>query len=100
MILNNPEEKHDYPVFDLNRLPLHFLHYQPDIEAARNTWLRRAKRINWYNLFVTMYTDSEEILERFAALPFAKKACFVPFESDMPCAYPVMGEQNDMKCVR
>lgn len=92
----NSVEKHDYPVFDLNGLPLYFLHYQPDREKALTAWERRLARINWYNLFVTMYTDSKGILERFATLPFAKKACFVPFESDIPCAYPVLGEQYEM----
>ena len=35
-----------------------------------------------------MYTDSKEVLQRFERLPFGKKVCFVPFESDLPSAFP------------
>ena len=34
-----------------------------------------------------MYTESEEILKEFNALPYGKKACFVPFKSDLDSAW-------------
>lgn len=76
----------DYPVYELNGLLLNMNHY-PDFYDAKCKWYERIQRINWYNLLVMMYTDNKEILERFDELPFSKKVCFVPFESDLPSAY-------------
>ena len=37
--------------------------------------------------FVTTYTEDEEILQEFDALPYGKKVCFVPFKSDLDSAW-------------
>lgn len=77
-----------YPVFDLNGFEIHMNHYC-DAEEGKRLWRERLSRMNWYNLLVMMYTDRKEILERFDKLPFAKKVCFVPFESNLASAYSV-----------
>lgn len=37
---------------------------------------------SWNNFFVMMFTEEQVEAERFLALPYQKKICFVPFESD------------------
>ena len=76
----------DYPIYELNGLLLNMNHY-PDFYDAKCKWYERVQRINWYNLVLMMYTDNKETLERFDELPFSKKVCFVPFESDLPSAF-------------
>ncbi len=83
--------KRDYPVVILGNIDVHFNHYT-DFDEAVKIWNRRKARINWYNLFVTMYTDSEEILRKFDTLPFGKKVCFVPFKSDLDSAWYINPE--------
>jgi len=78
--------KFDYPIFTLGNVDIHMNHY-PDFDAAVKIWERRKQRINRYNLFVTAYTDSEEILSEFDALPYGKKVCFVSFKSDLDSAW-------------
>ena len=80
-----------YPVFTLGDVTLYMNHY-PDFDEAQNKWYERKSRINWDNLFVTMYTEDEKILERFDGLPFSKKACFVPFKSDLDSAWYINPE--------
>jgi len=64
---------------------IHFLHYKT-FEEAQEKWNKRKQRINWDNLFVMMYTSEMEEAERFDRLPYEKKICFVPFETDIPSA--------------
>ena len=73
-----------YPVFTLGNINLHFNHYD---KANENDFNERKRRINWYNLFVTMWTEDAEILQEFDALPYGKKVCFVPFKSDLDSAW-------------
>lgn len=40
------------------------------------------QRVNKENLLVVVYTEKEDVLEKFSSLPFAKKCCFVPFFGD------------------
>ena len=76
----------DYPIFSLGNVSLYMLHYKEAGDAFAK-WNNRKHRVNWYNLFVTMRTESEEILEQFDALPYGKKACFVPFKSNLDSAW-------------
>ena len=78
--------KADYPVFTLGNIDMHFNHYDKMDEAKFN---ERKKKINWYNLFVEMFTEDEKVLEQFDALPYGKKVCFVPFKSDLDSAWYV-----------
>ena len=47
---------------------------------------------------MTMYTESEEILEEFDAFPYDKKVCFVPFKSDLDSAWHINPDiRKDLK---
>ena len=84
----DPETKQDYPIMLLDNAKLHMIHYE-DAESARRKWEDRRLRINWFNLLVMMYTDDPKVLEAFDELPFGKKVCFVPFETDVSSAFYV-----------
>ena len=75
-----------YPVGEIGNVSLHFNHYKT-FEDAVKKWNERKQRINWYNLFAVMHTENKEILEQFEELPYGKKACFVPFKSDLDSAF-------------
>ena len=75
-----------YPIFTLNDIELNMNHY-PDFNEAVAKWNERKKRINWYNLFVTAYTESQEFAEQFDELPYGKKVCFVSFKSNLNSAW-------------
>ena len=86
-----PNLKFDYPIFTMGNVSVYMNHY-PDFDEALAIWNNRKQRINWYNLFVTMYTENEEILEQFDELPYSKKVCFVPFKSDLDSAWYINPE--------
>ena len=67
-------------------------HY-PDFDEAVKKWEERKRKINWYNIFVTMMTNDLELLQQFDELPYGKKVCFVPFKSDLDSAYYVNTEK-------
>ena len=81
-----PDLNFDYPVVALDDIVIYMNHYR-SFDAAVEKWNERKQRINWENLFVTMYTDDEKILQEFDALPYDKKVCFVPFKSDLNSAW-------------
>ena len=85
-----------YPVYAINGLKLYMNHYS-DFEQAEQKWSERLKRMNWNNLFVMMYTENEKYAELFEKLPYSKKVCFVPFETDLPSALflPIMGNKTE-----
>lgn len=84
-------KRYYFPVFTLGNVDLVMNHYR-DFDAAKEAWYRRKDKINWYNLFVTAYTESEEFAREFDALPFGKKVCFVPFKSDADSAWYINPE--------
>ena len=75
-----------YPILSLGNVSLNMMHYKK-IDDAIAKWNERKSRINRYNLFVTMHTEREEIAQKFDALPYGKKVCFVPFKSDLDSAW-------------
>lgn len=75
-----PNLKREYPIGLLGDVKLHFNHYQT-FEDAKEKWKIRKQRINFNSLFVEMWTESEEIAEKFSELPFKQKIIFVPFET-------------------
>lgn len=83
-----------YPLFSLGDISLHMMHYKDPADALE-LWNARKQRINWDNLFVTMCTKDEKILAQFDALPYDKKACFVPFKSDSDSAYYINPKLED-----
>ena len=78
----NADEDLEYPVFDLNGIKLYMNHCH-DPQIGLNEWKKRCARVNHENILATMITASESIAERFDALPFRKKVCFVPFETKL-----------------
>ena len=93
----------DYPIYTLGNISLHMNHYKNFDEAVAK-WEERKKRINWYNLFVTMSTVNPEALEQFDALPYGKKVCFVPFKSNLNSAWyidpAIKNDDSFGHCVR
>lgn len=83
--------QNEYPIFSLSNIKLHMMHYDEE-KSARRKWEDRRLRINWYNLLIMMYTENPRILAAFDRLPFDKKVCFVPFESDADCAFYIPPE--------
>lgn len=76
----------NYPICKLGDVELHFNHYV-SMEEVEQKWYERIQRINWDNLFIMMFTESRQSLERFDCLPYNKKVCFVPFESLVQSAF-------------
>ena len=83
---------YDVATFICGNVPVIMSHY-PDFDEAVRKWEERTRKINWYNIFVTMMTDSPEVLEQFDALPYGKKICFVPFKSNLDSAYYINHEK-------
>ncbi len=75
-----------YPVYTLAGMKLHMNNY-PDPEEAERKWYERCARINWDNIFVMMYSDSEKYVEEFSRLPYQKKVCFTTKNMDIPYTY-------------
>ncbi len=82
----NEALKIDYPVYKIGATEWNMNHYG-NINIAKQKWIERGNKINWFNLLVTMYTENPEILAEFDKLPFSKKVCLVPFKSDLDSAY-------------
>lgn len=75
-----------YPIYNLNGTKLFMNHYS-DFALAEEKWQKRKAKINYDNLFVMMSTSDPKVAEEFETLPYAKKVCFVPFETDLPSSY-------------
>ena len=82
----NEVDKFDYPVCLMGNVALHMNHYHSFDESV-DKWNRRKQRINWYNLFVTAYTENQSLLEEFDNFPYSKKVCFVTFKSDLDSVF-------------
>ncbi len=78
--------KRNYPVCKLRDIELHFNHYV-EMADVEEKWYSRCKRMNIENLFIMMFTEKQDIAERFTLLDFSKKICFVPFESTYKTLY-------------
>ena len=83
---HNSDLNIDYPVFKIGETEWHMNHYR-DFNVAFRKWYERSYRINWFNVLVVMNTESPEVLTEFDKLPFAKKVCFVPFETDLDSGF-------------
>jgi uncharacterized protein (DUF1919 family) len=72
-----------YPIGVLrDEVEVHFLHYSEPDDAA-DKWARRAERVNWDNLYVSLleYGPAETaVLEEFDALPYERKLVLTPHE--------------------
>lgn len=76
----SPALNREYPICSCGDIFLFFNHYKT-FEEAVECWNKRKKRINWDNIMAVMYTENENVAKEFANLPYQKKICFVPFET-------------------
>ena len=83
---NSGKEIFDYPIYSIGNVTLLMVHYS-NFDHAVKKWNERKQRINWYNIIAMMDTESQEILEKFDALTYGKKVCFVPFKSNLDSAF-------------
>ena len=77
-----------FPIFWLDGTQWFMNSFTNDADALE-TWNERKDLVNWSNVLVTMHTTSPAVLERFDCLPYAKKACFVPFETELESGFYV-----------
>ncbi len=77
-----------YPIFWLDGTQWFMNSFNNDADALEN-WNERKELVNWSNVLVTMHTASPAVLERFDCLPYAKKVCFVPFETELESGFYV-----------
>ena len=60
-----------------------------DENIARMAWHNWLVNFNPFNTLVVMYTENPEVLAEFDKLPYAKKVCFVPFETNLDSGFYV-----------
>ena len=82
----NESDKLIFPRYKLKNVEIGMNHYD-DCDMAEQKWYERIGRVNWENIFAVMFTDRRDILDRFDKLPYKKKACFVPFETDLESGF-------------
>lgn len=71
-----------YPVMTIKDVEIYFNHDRT-IEGALEKWERRCKKINFNNIFVSIYTEEDEVVEQFLALEeYPNKVCFIPYQED------------------
>ncbi|WMC93861.1 DUF1919 domain-containing protein [Kineothrix sp. MB12-C1] len=68
-----------YPVMRLRDIKIHCNH-DTEVEKVQENWNRRCSKINYNNLFVAMFTQNKEMIERFLNIKVSPKIGFVPFE--------------------
>ena len=76
----------NFPVFWLDGTQWFMNSFTSDADALE-AWNASKDTVNWSNVLVTMHTSSRAVLERFDCLPYPKKACFVPFETDIESGF-------------
>lgn len=77
---SNKEGK-EYPICSLGDIQVLMNHYET-YEEAELKWNLRKKRINYDNLFIVNFTQSEYWAEKFSKLPYKKKVCFTDFDME------------------
>ena len=78
----------NYPIFWLDGTQWFMNGFASDADALE-AWNARKDSVNWSYVLVTMHTTSPAVLERFDCLPYPKKACFVPFETEIDSGFYV-----------
>lgn len=76
----------EWPVGHLGDVLIHFRHAK-SFEEGLQDWERRKGRINYDNIFAMMYTENIQVAERFDKLPYERKVCFFPFNSELPSVH-------------
>ena len=86
-------------VIDITASDRDFLNLISDPLRHINSNLR--SKTNWFNLLVMMYTEDPAVLAEFDRLPYSKKVCFVPFETNLNSGYYIkpyyVGRANDFE---
>lgn len=77
---SDPTLEKPFPVVKIADISFWMNHYESFEEAAA-CWERRKARIKWDNLFVMFFDEDPKRVERFLALPYERKVCFVPWET-------------------
>ena len=85
---HNPDLNIDYPIFCLDDVQWFMNGFLSEATALK-AWNERKNKINWSNVLVTMHTSNPAVLERFDCLPYEKKVCFVPFETELDSGFYV-----------
>ncbi|MBQ7199641.1 MAG: DUF1919 domain-containing protein [Selenomonadaceae bacterium] len=60
---------------------------QENINIDLTLWRDWISNFNPFNSLVVMYTEKPEVLAEFDKLPYAKKVCFVPFETNLDSGF-------------
>lgn len=83
----NKHSRKDYPIMILDDVKVHCNHDTDPQEAAAR-WIRRKEKLNYDNLFIEMYTESQDSMEVFLELKeYEKRICFVPFKTTAENTY-------------
>ena len=88
--------KWSYPMADLDGLTLHMVHYK-SFEQAKADWERRAKRVDFDNLFLVASARdgfTQELAEQFDALVHPK-VLFVGQKDSNPDHFYIKGFENE-----
>lgn len=88
MYIDDTLEK-PFPVVSLGDITFWMNHYE-SFDEVTAAWERRKARIKWDNLFVMFFDENPERVERFLRLPYEKKVCFVPWETQINGLIPVL----------
>lgn len=77
-LIEEKDDRFNYPIGNLNGIKIHFMHYTTFDEAKRK-WEERKHRINYNNLFI-IFTDRDgctyEQMKVFDELPYKNKVIF------------------------
>ena len=72
--------KHDFPVIGCDDITLYCNHYKT-FEEASSSWERRKSRINYDNIFVMFFCETQNEVDDFLKIPYDNKICFINFKS-------------------
>ena len=77
----DPHSKKKFPVMNLDGVEIWFNH-DTVFDEALEKWNRRKKKINYKNILLIMYSESDETAEKFLSIVnYCKKIVFVPEQS-------------------
>ena len=74
----DPHSGQRYPVMSIMNAAIHFNH-DTNVDEALAKWKRRCEKVNYANIFVSIYTESDRVVEKFLRLSeYQNKVCFIP----------------------
>ena len=94
----NVIENREYPIAILGDITLFLVHYKT-VKEAQEKWNERKKRIDWDNI-VILNTDregmTEELKDRFEALPYRKVMFVHTKDKDHPSCFYIRGYEKNI----